>query len=143
MAKGSGQKRRYPRELLGGVAWSFTAPSFRSRARFEQAVRGYYRRIGLEFDWDHDEVVLRCPRVRVRPVFWDDYDPGQEERFTAELAADIPSGFTAGELLFKVHNAFVRLWQEDAGDHVFFEGFHLVKGATGDTAPLYDIGVGS
>jgi hypothetical protein len=143
MVKGSGQKKRFPRDFLRDVAWSFTAPTFRSRARFEQAMRTYYREMGWEFNWDPDEIVLRCPRVRVRPVFWDDFDPEEEECFIAELTADSPSGFTAGELLFKVHNAFLRRWQEDAGDYTFFEGFHLVKAPAGDAAPLYDIAVGS
>jgi hypothetical protein len=75
--------------------------------------------------------------------FWDDYDPEEEERFTAELTAESPSGFKAGELLFKVHNVFLRRWEEEAGDYVFFEGFHLAKAPAGDAAPLYDIGVGS
>jgi hypothetical protein len=48
MVKGSGQKKRYPRELLRDVAWSFIAPSFRSRSRFGQAVRNYYR----QMDWE-------------------------------------------------------------------------------------------
>jgi hypothetical protein len=102
MAKGSGQTKRYPRELLGDVLWSFTAPTFRSQARFEEAVRKYNREIDVELNWQPDEIVLPCPRVRVRPVFWDDYNPEEEERFIAELTADNPSGFSAGELLFKV-----------------------------------------
>jgi hypothetical protein len=106
-------------------------------------VKDYYREMGWEFNWDPDEVVLRCPRVRVRPVFWDDYDPEEEWRFIAELSADVPSGFTAGGLLFKVHNVFLRRWEEDAGDYVFFEGFHLVKAPAEDAAPLYAIEVGS
>ncbi len=143
MVKHSGQKKHYPRELLGEVLWSFTAPSFRSRARFQRAVRAYNRRLIKGFNWNPDEIVLPCPRVRVRPDFWDDFDPAEEERFIAELTADGPSGFTAGELLFKVHNAFLRRWQEHAGDYTFYEGFHLVRAPAGGAAPLYDIAVGS
>jgi hypothetical protein len=144
MAKGAEPAKRYPRDLLGDVAWSFTAPGFRARARFERAVRNYSRRIGREVSWDPAEVVLRCTRVRVRPDFWDDYESEEEEeRFIAELSADDPSGFTAGELLHKVHNTFLRRWGQDAGDYTFFEGFHLAKAPAADTAPLYDIALGS
>lgn len=143
MAKRSGQTKRYPRDLLDEVLWSFTPPTFRSRARFEEAVRDYHRQIDVELNWQPEEIVLPCPRVRVRPDFWDDYDREEEERFIAELTADNPAGFTAGELLFKAHNVFLRRWQEDAGDYTFFEGFHLAKAPAGDTPPLYDICIGS
>jgi hypothetical protein len=143
MAKARGQPARYPQELLDDVHWCFRRPTFRSRARFEQACRHYYRAMGWEFNWRPEEVVLTCPRVRVRPAFWDDYDPEEEERFIAELAAEKPTGFTAGELLFKVHNHFLRRWKEDAGDYVFFEGFRFVKAPAGGAAPLYSIDVGS
>jgi hypothetical protein len=129
--------------LLGDVEWCFTRPGFRSRARFEGAVRDLYREMGWEFDWRPDEVVLRCPRVRVRPDFWDDYEPEEAPRFVVELTADHAAGFTAGELLFKVHNAFLRWWEEEAGDHTFFEGFHLAEAPAGDAPPLYDICLGS
>jgi hypothetical protein len=144
MAKVRGQPARYPRELLGDVHWCFSRPTFRSLARFEEACRRCYREMGWEFNWRPAEVVLPCPRVRVRPVFWDDYvPPEEEERFLAELAADSPSGFTAGELLFKVHNLFLRRWEEDAGDYIYFEGFRLVKTPAGGAPPLYSIDVGS
>jgi hypothetical protein len=143
MANGFGQRKRYPRAFLRDVEWDFAPPTFRSQAQFVQAVKNYYREMGWEFKWNPDEVVLPCPRVRVRPVFWDDYDPAEEPRVIAELSADSPSGFTAGELLFKAHNVFVRRWQEDAGDYIFFEGFHRVKVPARDGVPLYAIEVGS
>jgi hypothetical protein len=143
MARVRGQPARYPRELLEDVHWCFSRPTFRSLTRFEEACRRYYRDMGWEFNWRPDEVVLPCRRVRVRAVFWDDYDPEEEERFIAELTAGSPSGFTAGELLFKVHNVFLRRWEEDAGDYVYFEGFRLVTPPAGDSPPLYSIDVGS
>ena len=143
MAKARGRPKRYPRDLLDDVAWNFDPPRFRSQARFEEAVRELYRDMGWEFEWRPAQVVLRCPRVRARPDFWDDYPPEEAPRFVTELTADDPAGFTAVELLFKVHNAFLRRWQEDAGDHTFFEGFHLADAPAGDTAPLYTICLGS
>lgn len=144
MAKTQGRSARYPRELLKDVCWCFSRPKFRSRARFEQACRRYYRQLGWDFNWRPEELVLPCPRVRVRPNFWDDYvPPEEEERFITELTADNSSGFTAGELLFKVHNVFLQRWEEDAGDYVYFEGLSLVKPAAGGSPPLYDIDIGS
>jgi hypothetical protein len=125
------------------VYWSFTGPSFRSRPRFEEAVCRYHRDLEAQGNWRPGEVVLRCPRVRVRPDFWDDLEPEKAEGLTVELTADDPSGFTAGELLFKVHNVFIRQWGEIAGDYTFFEGFILAKAQAGDAPPLYDIALGS
>ncbi len=143
MAKARHKPARQPRELLSEVCWCFCRPAFRSQARFEEACRRYNRSLESGFDWRPKDVVLPCPRVRVRPVFWDEFDPEEEGRFVAELTADGRSGFTAGELLFKAHNAFLKRWAEDAGDYVYFEGFRLVKAPSGDAPPLYDIDVGS
>jgi hypothetical protein len=143
MAKARKQPARYPRELLDDLLWCFCRPTFRSPARFEAAVRRYHRQMGWEYNWRPGEVVLPCPRVRVRPVFGDDYDPEEEARFIAELTADGKLGFTAGELLFKVHNLFLRRWEEDAGDYIYFEGLRLARKPAGDSPPLYDIDVGS
>lgn len=143
MAKVRGKPVASPRRLLDDVEWCLCRPGFRSRRRFEAEFQRRYRHMGWEFAWCPDEVVLPCARVRVRPVFWDDYDPAEESRFIAELAADNPSGFTAAELLFKVHNLFLRRWEEDAGDYIYFEGLSLVRKPLGSSPPLYDIDVGS
>ncbi len=125
------------------VYWSFIGPAFRSRARFDEAVRRYHRRLECEENWRPEALILPCPRVRVRPDFWDDLDPEEANGLVVELSADSPSGFTASELLFKVHNAFLRHFAEFAGDYTFFEGFHLAKAPAGDEPPLYDICLGS
>jgi hypothetical protein len=145
MAKRAEGRGRYPRDVMRepDIYWSFTGPTFRSRSRFEEAVRRYHRELGHEDNWRPEELVLPCPRVRVRPDFWDDLDPEEAEGLIVELSADDGAGFTAGELLFKVHNAFMRRFAEAAGDYTFFEGFHLAKAPTGDNPPLYDICLGS
>jgi hypothetical protein len=138
MAKQRKKSPSYPRELLGDVPWSFTDPPFPSREAFVQAVADYYRELEWESEWRPDEVVLRSPRVRVIVEYWD--DPGELE---AELTADGEKGFTAGELLFKIHNAFAPQLSE--GDHHFFEGLELVEthNANPNEPPVYEVMTGS
>jgi hypothetical protein len=126
----------YPRELMQDVAWSFTGPTFSSQAEFEYAVRQYQAEIFGEQTWQAEEVVLQSPRVRVE----NEYEEEPEEA-VAELIADNPGGFTAGELLFKVHNAFVGQLRD--GDHHFFEGFSLAEEQVANRPPLYEIDLGS
>jgi hypothetical protein len=142
MAKRPSKNPRYPRDLMEDTLWSFTGPRFRSQARLEAAVRQYHRRLEAEDRWQPDTLVLACPRVRIRPDFWDDLLPEEAEDLIVEVVADDPSGFTAGELLFKVHNVFLKRFAELAGDYTFFEGFHLIEAPQG-AAPLYDIRLGS
>jgi hypothetical protein len=102
----------YPTELLWGVSWTFRGQAFDDQAAFDAVVAEFQ---GLDPGeiWRPNEVVLRCPRVRVSPdVHWyltDDHP-------TIEFAAANGKSFTMGELLFKVHNAFVaELSQLDLG----------------------------
>ena len=151
MAKQRKKSPSYPRELLDDVAWSFTDPPFASREAFVQAVAGYYTDLEWEFEWRPDEVVLRSPRVQVRVEYWDDPEellPGVTfDEDTGDLVADLTAageeGFTAGELLFKIHNAFAPQLSE--GDHHFFEGLELVKNrdANPNEPPVYEVMTGS
>ena len=136
MAKRKCGAPRYPRDLMQDVCWSFTGPTFTDQAKFVEAVRQYGREIRGECIWDPDEVVLPSSRVRIEHDYAEEPDES-----SVELTTDNPTGFTAGELLFKVHNAFVDQLSE--GDHVFFEGFTLMKKPRGDTPPLYEIDLGS
>jgi hypothetical protein len=129
---------RYPREIMPGVHWSFVGPKFRSRARFVAAVREYYRTVGFTWDWDPDAVVLRASRVVVVPDI--DFTDGDEEP-EAEFAAAGADGFTAGDLLYQAHNAFVGRLRR--GDHVFFEGFTLAADQDPHGPPRYDLELGS
>jgi hypothetical protein len=56
------------------------------------------------------------------------------------LTADGPEGFTAGELLFKIHNMYTAALGE--GDHIYFEGLTLAEDP-GDGWPVYDLDTGS
>jgi hypothetical protein len=57
------------------------------------------------------------------------------------LVADNGESFTAGELPFKVHNAFVEALRQM--DHQYFEGMTLSPEQRPDMAPLYDLDLGS
>jgi hypothetical protein len=138
MAKQRNKGPSYPAELLDDVAWSFIDPPFASREAFVQAVADYYKDLEWECEWRPDEVVLPAARVRVMVEYWD--EPGE---LWAELTAGREEGFTAGELLFKIHNAFAPQLCE--GDHHFFEGLMLVKkrNANPNEPPVYEVMTGS
>lgn len=126
-----------PRELLWGVSWTFRGDPFADRAAFDAAVAEFQNpdRGGV---WRPAEVCLRVARVLVTPdVHWylSDDDP------VVELMADDGAAFTAGELLFKVHNALVSDLRQM--DHKYFEGFSLAGHQEPGLPPLYDLDLGS
>jgi hypothetical protein len=130
----------YPREIDPDLAWSLVPPVYATLEEFIAAVRQYQVEIFGEDKWDAAAVVLPAPRVSIRPAFWDEAEE-DGQNLMLELTAASAAGFTSGELLFQVHNAFVTQWYEMAGDHTFFEGFTRVKATEGQ--PLYDIDLGS
>jgi hypothetical protein len=136
MAKVRKKAPAYPKELLDDVAWSLIGTAFPSREAFAAAVVEYYRDLEWECEWRPDEVVLPCQRVRVTVEYWD--DPGE---LVTDLTADREDGFTAGELLFRIHTAFT----DQLGDHHFFEGLALVKkrNANPNAPPVYEVMTGS
>jgi hypothetical protein len=126
-----------PRTLLESVSWTFRGRAYSDRKEFEAAVHKLQNpaRGGV---WRPDEIVLRVGRVRISPdVAW----YLTEEHPIAELVADNGVAFTAGELLFKVHNTFVA--QLDRMDHKYFEGFTLADQQQDEEPPLYDLDLGS
>lgn len=126
----------YPQVIMEGVPWSFQEPKFASQAAFVDAVHRYHRDLEIEETWQPDTVVLRCFRVRV------EHTEGEESgESSAEFTTENPAGFTAGALLFKVHNAFAERLQEQA--HYFFEGFSLLEEPEGEEPPVYEIDLGS
>src|SRR5437870_2564264 len=111
----------HPLELLWGVSWAFRGQPFADRAAFDAAVAEFQNPDHAEV-WRPDEVCLRAARVRITPdVHWylSDEDP------VVELVADDGRAFTAGEFLFKVHNAFIADLRQM--DHKYFEGFSLSR----------------
>lgn len=127
----------YPPTLLQNVSWTFRGPDFADRAAFDAAVAEFQDPERGEV-WRPAEVVLHADRVRVSPdVAWYLTD----EHPTVELVADNGRSFTAGELLFKVHNSFVAELRQM--DHQYFEGLTLSEDLEPDEPPLYDLDLGS
>lgn len=136
MAKRKKSSSSHPRELLASLCWSFTGGRFPSREAFVAAVRQYQLDITQTDDWQPEAIGLSCPRVQIEYEYWDD---PFEVRF--ELEADDPAGFTAGELLHKIHEAVVE--QLRTGDHHFFEGLSRRKDQGPNAPPVYEINLGS
>lgn len=126
----------YPRELLMDACWSICGPKFETYTEFLAELRQYLREVVGHDRWPADAVVLRAPRARVSP---DCCNTDWDEQPVVTLTADDGEAFTAGELLWKVHNAFT----DQLGDHHFFEGLNLADEQAAGKPPLYDIGLGS
>ena len=137
MAKHKKSRLAYPDELLSDVSWTFRGHVFADRATFDAAVAECQSDDSGEV-WRPNEVILHAPRVRVSPdVHWHLTD----DHPTAEFAADNGASFTAGELLFKVHNRFVSELQQM--DHKYFEGLTLDEDSHPGETPVYELDLGS
>ncbi len=137
-------KSTFPKQIMPEVIWVFDGKPFPKEADCTAAVTEYHddicNRAGKRgVSWDAHEVVLKSPRVKIRHERWDDDEEGEGES-VIELSTDNPAGFTAGELMFKMHNAVVEYLRDM--DHKFYEGLALDDDATGDV-PLYEIMLGS
>jgi hypothetical protein len=127
-----------PRRVMGDVNWIFNRPTYATRAEFDEAVRAYLARRGEESGWPPDGVVIPRPAVKVRYITW---ERGKQIEPVLELTADNGASFTAGELLFKVHNAVANSLSRI--DHKYFEGFRLSGDPGINEVPLYDVNLGS
>ena len=138
MAKQQPGQVRLPTGLLEDVCWSFTGERFTDRAAFDDAVRQYQTDITNKDTWRPDEVVLPCPRVRIRYECFDEDE--NEIEPVVELVSDNGVSFSAGELFFKIHNAVVEQLRDL--DHSFFEGLSRVRQRSAEV-PLYEVSLGS
>lgn len=130
----------YPKKLMSGIYWGFHGGKYESLEEFVQAVIDYNKDFGKK--WLPNEIVLACTNVTVQYSYWDENEEDEvEEDFN--LVADDKSGFTAGELLYKIHNQVVEKLEDD--DHHFFEGLTLWDGEnySNPNAPLYFLNQGS
>ena len=125
-------------EILGGVHWSFIGPTYESSDDFQKAVQEYQIDIGRLDSWKPNVVVIRRAKAQVQYMTW----VGNEQvEPLIELSADNQTFFTAGELLFKVHNAIVK--SMEGIDRHFFEGFYLIKSTHESIVPQYRLRLGS
>jgi hypothetical protein len=133
-----GRTAGLPKLVLRGIQWSFIGEPFTDRTGFNHKVRHYQIDITGEDTWRPNEVVLPCALVRVVYMCW----AGDEQiEPVVELASDDGESFTAGELLFKLHNAVVGQLREI--NHHFLEGLELHSNQAADKPPLYVLHQGS
>jgi hypothetical protein len=130
----------FPTTALVAAVWSFfEGRPFDDPAEFNRRVHAYHARVEDEDTWDPDEAV---PLSRLRVKFFGVESPDDEEYedFVVELESD-GAHFTAGELLFKLHNAVApRL---EGVDHCYFEGLYLTDDPPVDGVPMYEMMQGS
>ena len=127
---------RFPATLLDDIMWTFWGEPFADRSAFDAAVR---EENGPEWFSDQHlhQIVLRAPRVRIVPDVWD----WDQDDPVLELTPDNGEAFTAGEILFKIHNAWVAVLREL--DHKFFEGLTLKEQPKTGMPPVYELNQGS
>lgn len=134
-----------PRLVLADTLWDFANQGkYGSRAEFDEAVRCYHVEvqeyapdIQPEECWRPSVVVVQSPCVMIR--YFSD-STGDEVWHEIELVSDDATGFTGGELLFKLHNAAVGELRHNA--HHWFEGLEL-SGVSDEGIPVYRLRLGS
>jgi hypothetical protein len=124
------QNQNLPENLLYDVEWSFNRPMFDDRKSFDQAVAQRQKELGNPVAWRPNEIILTVPTIRIECLL----------AIVApfELTSDNREHFTAGELLYKLHNALVKTLAK--ADHKYFEG--LTMRTPGET-PTYRLHLGS
>jgi hypothetical protein len=130
----------YPKELMTDLNWGFYGGKYESREKFICEVTDYNN--NLDNEWIPDEIVLSHANVTIQYSWWDEgEDDDIEEDFN--LVSDSQLGFTAAELLYKIHNHVVDKLEDV--DHHFFEGLTLFEGEnySNPNALLYFLNQGS
>jgi hypothetical protein len=112
----------FPKNLLRDIYWAFGGDRFESQTEFNRAIRQYQIDIKKKDDWRPEEIVLRAAGIALIYEFWEGDD---EVTKAVEVRADNDEFFTAGELLFKIHNLVTENLK--GMDRHFFEGLSLQK----------------
>jgi hypothetical protein len=107
----------YPKQVMLEVYWGFYGGKYNSCEEFIREVIEYNNDLGNQ--WDPNETVLGCQNVTIQYSYWNN-DGNNVEEQDFDLAADSPTGFTAGELLYKIHNQIVDKMEKQ--DFRFCEG---------------------
>ena len=111
----------YPKELMAGVYWRFLGGKYESQTEFVRNVTEFNKEFRKN-KWNSNETVLKSSKVSILYSYWD-YDIDEEIEEVFELEANNKTGFTAGELLYKVHNQVIDKLENEV--HQSFEGFLL------------------
>ena len=125
----------YPKELMTGIYWGFWGGKYNSQEEFVHSVTAYNKELGLK-KWNANDTVLASSKATILYSYWD-YDIDEEVEEVIELEADNETGFTAGELLYKVHNQVVEKLENES--HHIFEGFLLGQNESTLNQPFYFI----
>lgn len=125
-----------PNSLFDDVDWSFIGGTESDFNRFCEMVRRDQIEISGNEDWNPKELVLPASSVRVyfrcHPL---------EEDQSVDLVSSGEVGFSAGELLFKLHNAVVD--DLDDRDHHFLEKLRLNSQPVAGAPAAYVLELGS
>lgn len=101
-----------PTILLDQLAWSFQLPRFANLAAFTKRVETYQHESGAKAVWNPADVVLAEPKVRV--LFRHrQHSSGEYRDEVVTLHASNSSGFTAAELLCKLHESVRHALEHD------------------------------
>ena len=120
--------------------WSFANGSFENKDDFLQELKSYYEDIsGSKFSFKVDKIIFPASKMTVQFMKYNyEEDDWNEPQITLE--ADDESGFTFGELLYKIHkNIEPHLADED---NCYFEGLTFASADETD-GPLYFLDTGN
>lgn len=132
----------YPDELFENIDWNFAGGQFSSLKEFNNAVYEY----GNDKEWHPDMVVLNVPQVKIilfmpRINVDSTNDISWDLPLEVILRADNSKSFTAGELFFKIHNAFVdKLESLKDVSFMFLSYLNNLKSET--LIPTYELDIG-
>ena len=137
----------FPAALMRDVPWRFDERAA-TREALVAVVERASREATPEVPWDANAIVLAAPRLRVavpgfgEPDGADDDADGDADGDAAVVALESgdPAGFTAGDLLFRLHVAVGPLVSDT--DYRYFEGL-VLTGVAGDGVPVYELRLGS
>jgi len=124
--------------IMKDILWSFTNGKYATQKQFIEDLVKYNLEIG-KGEIDPDEIVIESNEVIIYYSYEED-DEQKDEEF--HLTADNDKDFTAGELLYKIHNQVVEHLENL--DYHFFEG--LVNNGTDEQypdIPYYYLNLGS
>jgi len=135
----------YPEKFMTNVYWSFSdTEQYYTLTAFNAAVYNYYQEVNVDSDWEPNQLVLNVPFVQIQYLYME-YDNFENDYIEVEpiitLEADNGENFTAGELLYKVHNTVSENITNTSAH--FFEGFILYEESKDKEVPLYFLICGS
>ncbi len=137
----------WPNRLLQQAAWDFTNHGlFSSQSDFENAVAAYLKEtaedeppdLTPEETWNAAAIAFAGTTIRLS--YYSDPEDEDAGFHSVLLYADTAKGFTAGELLFKIHNATIE--RLSTSGHCWFEGLEFSR-VSDDGVPEYILIPGS